>query len=181
MRPILMILLASLSGVPLGLWLRRNLALPRPPETFHRFHVRHDQGALVRRWAQVAGPENVTVVVLDPARPRFVFSAFERMLGLPDGLLADAQDDGRANRGLTGEPDTGKRDGRLRLPGVGAQDDRALGQDLTHQVTSRAPSFTDTVGPVSLSDAPIPLLSSIPPGSTDTVPRSPSQQPDQIG
>jgi hypothetical protein len=97
------------------------------------------------------------------------------------GTARDQVRRGYANRGLPGEPDTGKRDGRLRLAGVGAQDNRALGQDLTHQVTSRAPSFTDTVGPVSLTDAPIPLLNSIPPGCTDTVPRSSSQQPAQIG
>ena len=97
------------------------------------------------------------------------------------GTARDQVRRGRTDRGLPGEPDAGKRHGRPRLAGVGAQDNRALGHQLTHQVTSRAPSFTDTVGPVSLIDAPMPLLSSIPPGCTNTVPRSSSQQPDQIG
>ena len=48
-------------------WLQRVLARPRPQEVVDRVHVRHDQGMLVRRWAAAAGPENVTVVVLDPA------------------------------------------------------------------------------------------------------------------
>lgn len=81
-------------------WLQRVLARPRPQEVVDRVHVRHDQGMLVRRWAQAAGAENVTVVVLDPADHGFVFEAFERMLGLPLGLL-ESGGLSRSNRSLS--------------------------------------------------------------------------------
>lgn len=85
---------------PFDDWLTRVLARPRTQQMVERVHVRHDQGALVRRWAEVVGPQNVTVVVVDPADRRGVFAAFEAMLGLPDGLLGDP-DGSRTNRGLS--------------------------------------------------------------------------------
>lgn len=97
------------------------------------------------------------------------------------GTARDQVRRGRTDGRLPGEQDPGQRDRRLRLAVVGAQDNRALVQDVTHQVTSNAPSFTDTVGPMSLTDAPWPLLNSIPSGCADTVPGTSSQQPDQIG
>lgn len=81
-------------------WLERNLARPRSQRAIERFHVRHDQGMLVGRWAAAVGPENVTVVVVDPGRPRLVFEAFEAMLGLPDGFFG-AAGSGVANRSLS--------------------------------------------------------------------------------
>ncbi len=89
------------SSRPFDAWLEEVLARPRPPQTVERFHVRHDHGGLVRRWAAAVGPENVTVVALDPAHPRFVVEAFEALLGLPDGLLGDPDAGGSANRGLS--------------------------------------------------------------------------------
>ncbi|WGL52887.1 hypothetical protein P5P86_03460 [Nocardioides sp. BP30] len=81
-------------------WLERVLQRPRPQEVVDRVHVRHDQGMLVRRWAAAAGPENVTVVVLDPADHGFVFEVFERMLGLPVGFL-ESGGLSRSNRSLS--------------------------------------------------------------------------------
>jgi hypothetical protein len=81
-------------------WLTGVLARPRPQDRIERVHVRHDQGWLVRRWAQAAGPENVTVVVLDPADHDFVFDVFEKMLGLPSGLLSSGGLS-RSNRSLS--------------------------------------------------------------------------------
>jgi hypothetical protein len=49
--------------------------------------ARHDQGTLVARWADVFGPENVTVVVVDKSEPRRVPDSFEALLGLPAGML----------------------------------------------------------------------------------------------
>jgi hypothetical protein len=81
-------------------WLERVLARPRPQEVVDRVHVRHDQGKLVRRWADAAGAENVTVVVLDPSDHGFVFEVFERMLGLPVGFL-ESGGLSRSNRSLS--------------------------------------------------------------------------------
>jgi len=66
------------------------------------YHVRNDQGGVVKRWAAAAGADNVTVVILDKHRPHLMFDAFEGMLGLPASILRGAPDDGfRSNRGLS--------------------------------------------------------------------------------
>lgn len=67
-------------------------------DAFHR----SDGRSLPHRWAEVFGAENVTVVVLDRARPEQLFGSFEGMLGLPEGLLAQAPSTGHsANRGMS--------------------------------------------------------------------------------
>lgn len=65
-----------------------------------RFWTVHQQARMVRRWADVVGPERVTVVPLDPARPDDVFSAFEQLIGLSPGTL-DPSLSTHANRSLT--------------------------------------------------------------------------------
>lgn len=65
---------------------------------------RHDQGEVVSRWAALAGPENLTVVVVDKTRPRVARDVFERLLGLPSGLLdPPAQRGVDTNRTLSAE------------------------------------------------------------------------------
>ncbi|MFT3860725.1 hypothetical protein [Micropruina sp.] len=49
---------------------------------------RHAQGELIRRWAKVVGPENVTAIILDPNEHGMVYRVVEQLLALPDGLLA---------------------------------------------------------------------------------------------
>jgi hypothetical protein len=82
-------------------WVKRVLTYPRTQETIDRIHVRHDQGALVRRWADLVGPDNLTVIVLDPADHTRVYRAFEAMLGLPAGLLQAGDHPGMTNRSLS--------------------------------------------------------------------------------
>jgi hypothetical protein len=67
-----------------------------PTPTFWGRH-RHDQ--LVERWAAAAGPEHVTVVVVDESDPQLLLRAFESMVDLPEGFLVP--EDTRANRSLT--------------------------------------------------------------------------------
>ena len=64
-----------------------------PPEERGRvpFHLRHDHGGLVRRWADVVGIGNVTVVVADDHDHSFTVRAFEDLLGLPRGLMATVE------------------------------------------------------------------------------------------
>jgi len=70
---------------------------PRTPTPgFWRRH-RHDQ--LIARWAAAAGPENVTVIVVDESDRLMLLRTFTAMLGLPDGVLLP--EDGIANRSLT--------------------------------------------------------------------------------
>ncbi|MGK5530382.1 hypothetical protein [Streptomyces sp. URMC 129] len=75
--------------------LRRPLEECPTPEFWHRH--RHD--ALLERWADAAGLDNLTVVVVDDARPERLFRAFEKLLDLPEGLLVPQH--GGINRSLT--------------------------------------------------------------------------------
>ncbi len=68
-------------------WLRAVLADPPDKAMTPSFWVRNDHPALVRRWAEVVGPDRVTVLVLDDADRPMLYEVFERLLGLaPDTL-----------------------------------------------------------------------------------------------
>ncbi len=70
---------------------RRRLS----PSFWHRH--RHDQ--LIARWAEVVGPDRVTVVALDEHDHDFALRAFERLTGLRAGTLVSTPD--VTNRSLT--------------------------------------------------------------------------------
>lgn len=72
-----------------------------PDNPVRTFWTRQDHGRLVERWAAAVGPENVTVVISDPAQPRLLLDAVEDMAGLPRGLLATSTGAAVANRSLT--------------------------------------------------------------------------------
>src|SRR4029077_546574 len=72
-------------GAPFDSWLRATLT-PGNLRFSPSFWVRHRHDALIARWAEVVGPERVSVVVVDAERGA-VLRAFERLLGLPDGTL----------------------------------------------------------------------------------------------
>lgn len=80
-------------------WLRQTLADPVPGPPTPTFWSRHRHDLIVRRWAEVVGPENLTVVVVDDRDHTFLLRAFESLLGLAEGTLA--VDDTRRNRSLT--------------------------------------------------------------------------------
>jgi hypothetical protein len=79
-------------------WLHTMFDAPAgaPTPTFWLRH-RHDQ--LIARWAEVVGPQNVTVVALDDRDQPMVLRVFERLLGLRDGTLAVEPD--LTNRSMT--------------------------------------------------------------------------------
>jgi hypothetical protein len=79
-------------------WLDGILSEP-PCTPTPGFWVRHRHDQLVARWASVAGPRNVTVIVLDQSDRLRTLRVLEAMLGLPDGFLVPQQD--AANRSLT--------------------------------------------------------------------------------
>jgi hypothetical protein len=64
--------------------------------TFWRRH-RHDE--LIARWADVVGPENITVVALDDRDHAMVTRVFERLVGLREGTLVADHD--LSNRSMT--------------------------------------------------------------------------------
>lgn len=89
----------KLGGVqPFEAWLRRVLDRQGPSGAGH---PARNQGLLVERWSEVVGPEHLTVVALDRTRPELLFSAFEGLLDLPEGVLADGAETSAGNRGLT--------------------------------------------------------------------------------
>lgn len=64
--------------------------------------AKHDQAAIVSRWVDVFGSENVTVVVVDKSDPHRVSTSFEALLDLPDGLLHQPSMSGMSvNRSLS--------------------------------------------------------------------------------
>ena len=92
------------AGVPINFdeWLEAVIADPPNRKVTKGFHDRNDQAGVVRRWADAAGADRVTVVVLDKKRPELLFGAFEQLLDLPSGILASQELGGFAsNRGLT--------------------------------------------------------------------------------
>jgi len=74
--------------------------LSEPPRTpTPGFWRRHRHDALVTRWVNVVGAQNLTAVVVDESDRLMLLRTFESMLGLPDGFLVP--EEGAANRSLT--------------------------------------------------------------------------------
>lgn len=63
------------------------------------FWLRHRHDALVARWAEVVGPDRVTVVVVDEDDQTTILRVFERFLGLSVGTLTAVPD--LSNRSLS--------------------------------------------------------------------------------
>ncbi|MEO3766777.1 hypothetical protein [Streptomyces sp. B8F3] len=78
-------------------WLDAMLRKPPYEEPTPDFwHLqRHDE--LIERWAAAAGPENVTAVVVDEARPLWQFRVFEQLLDLPEGVLKPQESGGNSS------------------------------------------------------------------------------------
>jgi len=80
-------------------WLERNFR--RDGSTApNGFWERADPGLLTGRWAATVGVDRVTAIALDERDRALVPRSFEKLLGLPDGLLVERVPD-RSNRGLT--------------------------------------------------------------------------------
>ncbi len=82
-----------------GTWLRDVLDHEQS-RTYQTFWERHDQAAVLSRWAGVVGPDRVTLMVLDEHDRALPYRGFETMLGVPAGTLVERAGD--ANRSLTG-------------------------------------------------------------------------------
>ena len=80
-------------------WLEEALKRAPDPDPTGTFWRRHRHDALVERWASIVGPQNLTVVVLDDSDRSMLLRTFERLVGLPSGLLEFEA--GWTNRSLT--------------------------------------------------------------------------------
>ncbi|QBI56245.1 hypothetical protein [Streptomonospora litoralis] len=63
------------------------------------FWRRHDHPALVNRWLDIVGAQNLTVIAVDDSDPGMLLRSFEEIVDLPDGFLAP--DETQANRSLS--------------------------------------------------------------------------------
>ena len=85
-------------------WLAIVLTHPPDDARMPAYFSRNDQGAVIARWARLAGPENVTVVIGDKAHPRCIPSTFEALLGLPPHTLDPPRGRGfETNRSFSAE------------------------------------------------------------------------------
>lgn len=82
-----------------GEWLKGMLLEPPYQKPSPSFWLRHQHDDLVRRYAEVVGPENVTVIVVDSADPSRHLRTFESMLALDEGDLVP--EDAMLQRSLT--------------------------------------------------------------------------------
>jgi hypothetical protein len=82
-------------------WLQSVLKRRKGP-TVGTFYRRNDQAAIIKRWTELVGPENVTVVIVDKTNPDLLTESFEDLLGLRRGTMATRPVGGyAANRGLS--------------------------------------------------------------------------------
>jgi hypothetical protein len=84
--------------MPYAEWLEGILAQPARTPT-PNFWYRHGHDRLIARWAAIAGPQNVTAIVVNESDRSALLRSFEALLGLPGGILVP--EDGIVNRSLT--------------------------------------------------------------------------------
>lgn len=82
-------------------WVEAVLTGDESVATVRAFWRRHSHDAHVRRWGAVVGMEHVTVLVVDDRERDFLPAAFERLLALRPGTVAERIRRVRANRSLT--------------------------------------------------------------------------------
>ncbi|GAB3644764.1 hypothetical protein [Glycomyces tarimensis] len=80
-------------------WLAELLREDSDDTATNVFWHRHRHDRFVERWAEAAGPEHVTVLVVDDRERDRLLRDFEAVLGLPEHLLSPAKNAG--NRSLT--------------------------------------------------------------------------------
>jgi hypothetical protein len=76
-------------GSTIGLQAYLETVFFRPEEPLSkRVWLKHRYDAIARRWSEVVGPENVTVVVVDEKNRSGIFDDFSRIVGVPLGTLS---------------------------------------------------------------------------------------------
>lgn len=92
----------GVATLPFDQWLEKVLATAPGEERSSQFDRQSDQAGIVERWERLLGPDRVTVLIADKNRPTLLSSSFERLLGLPEGMLEDTEaTGGQSNRSLS--------------------------------------------------------------------------------
>lgn len=81
-------------------WLQDVFAVRGSSRKSPTFWRRHDHGAVVQRWVDAAGPENVTVLVLEKVDRAALFVAFAQLLSVPSDMLTSRMEL-TSNRSMT--------------------------------------------------------------------------------
>ena len=68
-------------------WLEVVLGDDRDSRHWQEFWLPNDLEKVVDRWMRATARDRFTLIILDEGNPRLLSQAFERLLGLPDGLL----------------------------------------------------------------------------------------------
>lgn len=74
-------------SMPYETWLSRIFETTEPGKVTPSFWQRNDHGAVVKRWADAVGAENLTVMVLENVDHEANFVTFAQMLGVPSEVL----------------------------------------------------------------------------------------------
>ena len=85
---------------PYERWLRNVFDNPGQSTMTPTFWKRHDHAAVLTRWSEAVGAENVTVIVLEDVERSAMFRSFAQMLGVPDDVLVSRMDL-TSNRSMT--------------------------------------------------------------------------------
>ena len=81
-------------------WLAAILNGPREAAPTPTFWMRHDHPALIKRWLELIGKDNLTLVVVDDTNHDFIYQAFEEILQLQAGTLQKRKEK-VSNRSMT--------------------------------------------------------------------------------
>lgn len=81
-------------------WLTAMLDPTQTSRVTPTFWRRNDHGRLVQRWADVLGPDRVTVLIVEDVDPDSLFRVFAEMLDIPPGVLLSRRGSS-PNRSLT--------------------------------------------------------------------------------
>lgn len=68
-------------------WLHSVLDEPGVSKINPTFWQRHMHGAVVAKWVEAFGKENVSVLIVDESRPEFLYESLNEYLGLSSGFL----------------------------------------------------------------------------------------------
>ena len=83
-------------------WLERIFNGGEDKVQWRTFWTRHDHPDVIKRWVDVFGAENVTLLVVDETQPNLIYETFSELLSLPNDLLKPVEEKG-LNRSLTWE------------------------------------------------------------------------------
>lgn len=85
---------------PYEAWLEDVFATPGSSKMSPTFWRRHDHGAVLTRWAEAVGPQNLTVLVLEGVDRTAMFRTFAQLLDIDPDVLT-ARIDLTSNRSMT--------------------------------------------------------------------------------